>query len=194
LLKATPAGWLFNNGSRFSVTYQRAFERLWQPFDIHKSLSIPVGSYWVNRGGVTWSNPTKKSINLSAAYDFGGFYAGTSHNLTGTIQWRKSEHLVTSFEADQYFVRLPQGRFQTRLLLYKLAYSFSPFLTISNFVQYDTDSQNVGVQSRLRWVVTPGNELFLVVNHAWQENPLEMSRWESLATSVKAKFQYTLRF
>jgi hypothetical protein len=38
----------------------------------------------------------------------------------------------------------------------------------SNFLQYDTESQNVGNNMRLRWTLKPGNDLFIVWNRGWQ--------------------------
>lgn len=193
-LKLVPLSWSFNRGSKISASYQRSYERLWEPFTVHTGVAIPTGSYWMDRGNASLSTPTKKALQLSLVYDFGKFYAGSNHNVDGTLLWRMDEHLTTSMEVNQYWVRLPQGDFRTSLLLYSLAYSFNPRLTISNMVQYDTDSQNVGVQSRLRWILAPGNELYVVINHSWRENPLDMNHWENLATSVRTKLEYTFRF
>jgi hypothetical protein len=41
-------------------------------------------------------------------------------------------------------------------------------------------------------VLTPGQDVFFIFNHSWQQNPLD--RWESYMTSARAKFQYTFRF
>jgi hypothetical protein len=47
-------------------------------------------------------------------------------------------------------------------------YAFNPNLVLSNFLQYDTESQNVGNNMRLRWTLKPGNDLFVVWNRGWQ--------------------------
>ena len=39
---------------------------------------------------------------------------------------------------------------------------------LTSFIQYNTESQNVGSNTRLRWTVRPGNDLFIVWNRAWQ--------------------------
>ncbi len=87
---------------------------------------------------------------------------------------------------------MKEGSFNTRLALLRLDYSFTPFIGIASFVRYDTDSRNVGLQSRLRWILKPGNEIFLGVNHSWQEDPLE--RWQALRTDMRVKLNYTFRF
>jgi hypothetical protein len=35
-------------------------------------------------------------------------------------------------------------------------------------VQYETESQNVGNNLRLRWTFRPGNDLFIVWNRGWR--------------------------
>jgi len=70
-------------------------------------------------------------------------------------------------------------------------YSFTPFVTLSNFVQYDTDSRDIGLQSRLRWIMKPGREFFVVFNHNWREN--DLNRFESSQTHFRIKLNYTFR-
>ena len=41
-------------------------------------------------------------------------------------------------------------------------------------------------------MLRPGNELFFVVNHAWQYNSLD--RFEAIISNVRAKLSYTFRF
>ena len=79
-----------------------------------------------------------------------------------------------------------------RSALFRFDYSFNPVVTLSNFVQYDTAPGNIGLQNRLRWIVKPGNEVFLVLNHSSQEDILD--RLEAVRTDVRAKVNYTLRF
>jgi hypothetical protein len=53
----------------------------------------------------------------------------------------------------------------------------------------------VGWQSRFRWILTPGNDLYLVYQHNWQEDPLDPSNgFQTLDRSAATKFIYTHRF
>jgi hypothetical protein len=40
-------------------------------------------------------------------------------------------------------------------------------VTLHNLLQYDNESRNLGFQSRLRWVLEPGSDLFVVVSGGW---------------------------
>jgi hypothetical protein len=55
-----------------------------------------------------------------------------------------------------------------RLWSVQAAYAWNPNLVLSSFIQYDTTCQNVGTNSRLRWTIKPGNDLFIVWNRGWQ--------------------------
>jgi hypothetical protein len=187
-----PVNWRFHNGAHVEYNWQPTFERLFVPFNIHPGISIPVGSYWTTRHRVEFNTAQNKHLMFDMTYWGGSFYTGSSNELRTAVLWRKDRHLSTSLELQQYFVQLKEGDFTTRLALYKLDYAFTPYLSVSNFVQYDTQSRNIGLQSRARWIWTPGNEMYFVFNHAWQQDPLD--RFETIRTNFRAKLNYTFRF
>ena len=63
-------------------------------------------------------------------------------------------------------------------------------LSIAGYVQYDNDSDSVGVNTRLRWTFTPVGDLFVVYNHNVRELP---DRWQLDSNQLLVKLQYTLR-
>jgi hypothetical protein len=73
-------------------------------------------------------------------------------------------------------------------------YSFTPFLSVTNFVQYDNESRNLGWQSSFRWITKPGNDLFLVFNQGWLQNERGGFNFRSAGTRLSGKIQYTFRF
>jgi hypothetical protein len=50
----------------------------------------------------------------------------------------------------------------TRLFALRADWSVSPLLTFFNLVQFDNETANPGWQSRVRWIVRPGDDVFLV--------------------------------
>jgi hypothetical protein len=67
-------------------------------------------------------------------------------------------------------------------------------LSLSNLVQYDNRSRNVGWQSRVRWTLQPGNDLFVAFNQGWIQEDDRDRRFRTQDTKVSAKFQYSFRF
>ncbi len=192
---STPLEIEFNSGEHVAYNWTPTFERLFSPFQIHKGTTIAPGAYWFYRNTLTFETAQKRPFSFLLRAETGSFYSGTSHEFSPQVVWRKDRHLTTSFELQQYWVNLKEGSFRTRLALYRLDYAFSPRLSLSNFVQYDTDTKNLGLQSRLRYMINPGNELFFVINHAWQYVTLDRTeRLEAIMTNARVKLNYTFRF
>lgn len=57
----------------------------------------------------------------------------------------------------------------------------------------DTVSRVMGWQSRFRWILRPGNDLYVVYTHNWREDPL-VDRFTSLDRRASSKLLYTHRF
>ena len=59
--------------------------------------------------------------------------------------------------------------------------------------QYDNVSRVLGWQSRFRWILTPGTDLYIVNTQNWLDDPLQ-NRFTSLDRRAATKFLYTFRF
>ena len=46
--------------------------------------------------------------------------------------------------------------------------AWGPKVVLTSFIQYDTESQSIGGNTRLRWTVKPGRDVFIVWNRGWQ--------------------------
>ena len=127
---------------------------------------------------------------------FGKYWSGHADQISGQLQYKWAPHVDVSFRYDQTFARLAEGNFAARLFSIRANYSFSPLLSLSNLAQYDSDSKNLGWQSRIRWIIRPGREIFLVFNQGWiRETDVTGSTiFRAADRGVSAKAQYTLRF
>jgi hypothetical protein len=191
-LEAIPFSWRFNSGDRVEYQYSRNTERLYKPWEIEDGVMLPTGAYTFSKHAFELRTAENRSFFTTVLFGTGSFFGGTRREFQAEATWKKNRHLTTSFTLEQNWLRLQQGSFNTALVMYRLDYSFTPLITLANFVQYDTESRNIGLQSRLRWILTPGNELFIVFNHAWQED--QFDRFESAQTRFRVKFNYTFRF
>jgi hypothetical protein len=59
-------------------------------------------------------------------------------------------------------------------------------------IQYDSVSRNLGWQARFRWIVKPGNDIYVVFMNNWLDNPV--SGPETLDRNIATKIVYTARF
>jgi hypothetical protein len=63
-------------------------------------------------------------------------------------------------------------------------------------VQYDTESQKVGTNTRLRWTIKPGDDLFLVWNRGWRRVILSPGDAGVVPDSelIAVKLRWTFRY
>ena len=88
-------------------------------------------------------------------------------------------------------VELPEGSFSTKILRAVVNTQFSPWVSVSNNVQFDSVSGILGWQSRFRWILNPGNDIFFVWLNNWIDTGTELQTFDRSAT---AKVLYTYRF
>ncbi len=88
-------------------------------------------------------------------------------------------------------IRLAEDGFIAHIYRVNLNILFSPDITLYNFVQYDSQSERMGWQSRFQWILKPGREIFLVWNSI-ASDPYDRFRLEEASARLKVKF--TIRF
>jgi hypothetical protein len=193
-LKVTPFQWIMNSGEFFGYEYTHSKEQLFYPWTIneHEGITLPMGKYDFGLHTIQFMTSRSRRLSLMSSFGIGTFFSGTRRRYDAELTWRQNSHFTTAFTIDQNFLNLKEGKFTTSLVMYRLDYAFTPLISLNNFVQYDTDSRNIGLQSRLRWILKPGNEFFIVLNHGWQEN--ELDRFESAQTRFRIKLNFTFRF
>jgi hypothetical protein len=105
---------------------------------------------------------------------------------------KPSRHIALSVQAERDAVALPEGSFETDTVTVRADYNLTANISWANLAQYDNESRVAGLQSRFRWILRPGNDLFLIINRGWRRT-LDERRFEPLFDRVSAKLQYTVR-
>ncbi len=192
-LFTAPVNWEFNTGDRVELNWVPTFERLFVPFEIADGVTLPAGGYRFTRYRAEIETAPKRPVQAFATWWFGTYFSGRADEFEAEVLFKPNRHLQLGVTAEQTFARLPQGNFIARVWALRADYAFSPFFTVANFIQYDNESRNVGLQSRLRWILKPGNDLFLVFNQGWEEQ-LGGLTFRRVGTRITGKVQYTFRF
>jgi hypothetical protein len=168
------------------------FEHLDAPFEIYPGVVLPVGSYQWHRYRTEANTATKRRWVVDFAYWWGGFYNGTRNQATFGLTLKPNSHLSLALALDRNDITLPEGRFYTQVLTARADYNFTPNVSWQNLQQYDNESRLLSFQSRFRWILRPGNDLFFVVNRGWVKN--FDNSFEPLFDRTSSKLQYTFRF
>ena len=68
-----------------------------------------------------------------------------------------------------------------------------PWVSLVNTFQYDSISRVLGWQSRFRWIVTPGDDVYFVYTQNWLDDAV-LDRFVTLNRNATTKLLYTRRF
>jgi hypothetical protein len=170
------------------------YERLDAPFEISNDITLPVGStYTFSRYGVWGRTANRRRLSIQGRYEAGDFYSGTRAERQANVSIRVRPGLFLYLNGQWNSVKLLEGHFTTRLYRFTGETQFTPLMAVVNIIQYDSQSAVLGWQSRFRWILTPGNDLYIVYTHNWFDDPL-LNRYTTIDKRAASKILYTYRF
>jgi hypothetical protein len=197
-LYVTLLDWHLSSGDNLHGMFDvnPTYERLFEPFEISPGVILQPGEYRFTRfRSNLLSTATKRRLSGSINLTYGGYWSGAAEQITTSITYKLPPRFTISLSTNQTFARLPEGDFIARIFSSNVNYAVSPALSLSNLIQYDNRSRNLGWQSRVRWTLKPGNDLFFAYNAGWIEDAADDTlRFRTQDRKVSAKFQYSFRF
>ena len=194
----TIVDWHFDSGDSLHSLFDvnPTFERLFEPFEISPGVVLPAGEYRFTPMRIFFTSAQKRRFQGSIGFTFGNFWSGTAQTIRTGLRYRAPPRFSISLDANQTFARLPQGNFVARIFSSQINYALSPFLSFSNLIQFDNRSGNLGLQSRVRWTLEPGNDLFFIFGQGWIQEFDQRGRFDFRPqdSRLATKLQYTFRF
>jgi len=179
---------------QFALETSHTYERLDAPFTISPGITLPFGAeYNYSRFALTGQTANLRTLAVSGRFETGGFYSGSRRQTIAGLTIRARPGYIFSFNGEWNSVDLVEGAFTSNVFRVITDSQFSPFMSIVNNIQYDTISRVVGWQSRYRWIMKPGNDLYLVYTHNWLDD-LVLRRFVSIDRKFASKVLYTHRF
>jgi hypothetical protein len=178
-------------GDALTLTYKRRREDLERPFEISEGVILAPTSYAFDRVSALLTTTKARALSVEVLLGWGEFFSGNRLESRALIEWRPSKYLRVGIEYEQNAVRLPEGDFTTRLAVLRVDAAFNPDLAWTTIAQYDNISDTLGIQSRVTWIIEPGDEIFLVYNQGFEASP---RRFRPIISDVTFKVGYTFRF
>jgi hypothetical protein len=194
-----PLDWHFRSGDNLHSLFNPnvLYERLFVPFEISPGVILAPGEYRFTRFRTFVQSANKRRLQGQVMWNTGHYWSGRADDLNVTVNYKIPPRVTLNVSLNQTFARLPEGDFTARIFTANVNYSASPFVAFSNLIQYDNRSNNLGWQSRVRWILRPGNDLFFVFSQGWireEEEETRNLRFRAADSQISTKFQYTFRF
>ena len=180
----------FRSGERASFTVSPTADRPRQPFEVSDGVVIAPALYqWVRRS-VGFSTAQKRRLYGSVNWTTGSFYNGDLSEWNLSMVWNPTPLFTLELSGERNVGTLPVGAFTQHLVGTRLRINVSSDLSIASYAQYDTDTDTIGINSRLRWTFLPVADLFVVYNHNVRSL---LDRWQLDSNQLLVKLQYAWR-
>lgn len=164
-----PLAFQTESGDHFEFKWVPQFEFLPGPFEIVRGVVVPPGRYRFTRWQIAAQTSSHRTVQAGSTTWLGTFYSGRLTQWEQYLRWTSPQgRLQLGFTALNNFGHLPQGHFAQRLWQAQWALAWNPNVVLTSLIQYDTESQGLGANTRLRWTFKPGNDLFILWNRGWQ--------------------------
>jgi hypothetical protein len=188
----------FESGDGFRIQATRQYEELDRDFEISDGVDILAGRYANWEYSLQGRTAQKRRVSIQGQIMAGGFWDGDRSQLSVGMTIRPSPGFQINTNLERNDVKLPRGSFETNLFRLGSGWDLSPWISVIGNVQYDNVSEIVGLFGRARWIVRPGNDIYFVYTHNWQNlgtGLLDRDRdLVTLSRGGSMKLNYSYRF
>lgn len=158
----------FKNTSAFTATVStNKINLLFQTNFLGSEFdNLPIESYDFTSGSLHYRSDSRKRLKYSTTVTYGEFYNGKKLTLNASTNLRFGNWGNFSLSYNYNKINLPDnfGDVELNLVKLKSLLSFTNTLSLNNTVQYNSQSTNFSVFSRLQWRYSPLSDIFLIYN------------------------------
>ena len=158
----------FQSSGRFFFSLNHSFVHLFDGFDPTgtSSTELPADSsydYWNFSSFI--STDSRKNISANFRAYLGEYFNGWRTGLSGSLNFRYQPRGSINLNYSWNLFGMPhlEGTRQTFLIGPRIDYTFSKSLFATAFIQYNTQSQNTNINTRIQWRFAPVSDFFLVI-------------------------------
>ena len=160
----------FLNQAQFNLEYKQNYTYLtsdFNPTGKDDAVELQEGNgYRYNEVEISYRSNRRELLYYRVQANLGQFFNGTRQAVNGEVSYRIQPYFTASVRLNYQNLRFPAPFTSGELWLIspKFDLTFSKKVFWSNFVQYSTQSENFGINSRLQWRFSPLSDFYLVYN------------------------------
>ena len=181
----------FKNTSALRFRLNNNFVRLIFPFQI-TAPALPKGDYNMTEFNIQYNSDNRKSWVYDIFAVYGQFYNGWKHTYRAGITFRAQPWGNFRLGVEHNDIRFPEPYADRKITLgtARMEINFSTSLFWTTFFQYNTQSDNFNINSRLQYRFAPMSDIFLVYTDNYGIEDL----WVNKSRFVVLKCNYWLSF
>lgn len=164
----------FKNSSSFKLFMTNDVVNLMFPTSFTGGIPLPTQQYQFNQYIIRYMSDSRKLLAFFGDARIGQFYNGKINGISMGILWRNQPNLSINLKSELNNIQLPGQYGTTKLFLIapRIEYNFNTKLFWTTFIQYNTQSNNFNINSRLQYRYRPMSDFFLVYTDNYFTDPL----------------------
>ncbi len=133
--------------------------------------SLHIFSYFTFQ----FRSDNSKAFSYNIRPTFGRYYNGARLGVDGNFRFFRQPYLDIRLDYNYNFFDLPHTATTIHTLLIgpRIDLTFSKSLFFTTFIQYNTQSQNTNINTRLQWRFAPVSDLFIVYTDNYFTDPTD---------------------
>jgi hypothetical protein len=192
-LTASPLSFRTESGENIGLSVVANRDVLPYDFEVARGVVLPAGPYDFTSYRFEFRTSTHRAAVFEMNYNFGGFYSGRYDDVSFGLTLKYKGYATLTLDTNFVRGRLPQGHFNENVYQVKADIFISPDLGLMNYIQYDDISRLLGWSARLRWQISPGNDIYIVYNKNWERRWDPTSRFFPMEERGVLKISLSIR-
>ena len=166
----------FINTAELTAEMNNRFTYLFSEFDptgTDGAIPLPANKgYAYTNFNLSYRSDQRKKFSYRIEPSVGTFFNGKKYSLTTNLAWRIQPYFSGSMQINYDKVILPNPFPNASIWLIgpKIDITFNKSLFWSTFIQYSSQQENFGINTKLQWRFAPLSDLFIVYNDNYYSN------------------------
>ena len=154
-----------NNRSGFNFQFQREYTLLLYDFDPTRTGIdyLPLDSrYNYSRGSVSYNSNSQRLFSFKLNSSLGEFFNGNLYNYGLSLNYRIVPFVNIDLSYSNNKILLPYANSNLSSYSSRVEVSFNTELFLTTFFQYNSQIDNINLNTRLRWNFKPLSDIYIV--------------------------------
>ena len=157
------------NQTNLQFEVQNWYQYLEESFDPTRSEGIPLPanqSFKYTDYEISYRSDGRKLLSFNSKVSYGSFYNGTKFSINNQLSWRKQPYFRFTLKLDYNKINLPNPYSDGELWLVspKFDFTFTKKFFWTSYIQFNSQNDNFGINSRIQWRFAPLSDLYFVYN------------------------------
>lgn len=183
-------------GRKFTFTVTGRYDDLDEAFSLGGGVSVPAGLHQFLEFSARHDAPSSTPMRINSQVTVGSFYDGRRVSASVTPTWNASVHwqLSGSYQLNRLEFSERSQRSTSHVARLRALLMLNSSTAITGLVQYNTASDAMVINLRLRYNPREGNDFYLVYNHGLNTDRLGYSPTRELTDNqaLLLKYSHTL--